>query len=111
MPGPPEARLLRARASARIPSSLLLLDFLDGRRRIAVVDQIAPPLQIRVADEQITVERAGVHNLARVERLRAEVDVAETVERIAQRHEGDEADRTRVEAHQHAGAVAHRRGP
>src|SRR5262245_28477008 len=41
------------------------------RRRVAVVDEIPAPLEVRVADESVSVERGLLEQVGRVEQVRA----------------------------------------
>src|SRR4029450_5475601 len=65
---------------------------------------------IGIADERVAIERRRVDELADTEQLAPLVDEPDPVKRIAQRHVRYEPDRSRGDANDDAGAIAHRRG-
>src|SRR5262249_13341635 len=66
--------------------------------------------EVRVAYETVFVDRCRIDDRLGGERLLADVDVTDPVDRIAYRHIGDVAGGTGVQPYEPARAVAHRRG-
>src|SRR6185295_4949895 len=81
------------------------------RRRLAIVEQVTAPLQVRIAYERVAIERRSVDDPARLFDLRSNVQITDAIERIAQRYVGNEADRADEKPRDPAGAITDRRRP
>src|SRR5262245_3081222 len=82
-----------------------LLQFLP--RRVAVVDQIAAPLQVRIPLKHVPVERGLLEQLARGQQVGALVHEVQPVERVAQLDRTHLAHRSGRDVERRTDAVTH----